>query len=100
MRHCLGRRTALADLDDLCITQRPFAELLDLGRDGGGKQHRLTLARTTFDDAAHIGQKPHVEHPIRFVQDEDFDPVKPNHAALHLIEQATRRRHEDVDALT
>ncbi len=100
MRHCLGGRAAQADLDGLGIAQRPVAELLDFRRDGGGKQHRLSRGRTTFDNAAHVGQEPHIEHPIRFVQDENLDPVEPNHAALHLIEQAPRRRHDDVHAPT
>ena len=79
---------------------KPSCRVAESQAGGCGKKHGLARARTAFDDAAHVGQKTHVEHAVRFIQDENLDLIEPNHSALHLIEQAARRSRQDIRALT
>ena len=39
-----------------------------------------------------------VEHPVDLVQHHHLDPVEPDGAMVHVIDQPARRRHQDVDA--
>src|SRR5690606_41524117 len=48
-------------------------------------------------DALHVGDKTHVEHPVRFIQHQELDAVEPHVTAVGEIEQAARCRHQDVD---
>ncbi len=51
-------------------------ELGDLGRHRRREQQRLALLRQRGDDAAHVADEAHVEHPVGFVEHEDLDPVE------------------------
>ena len=44
--------------------------------------------------------EPHVEHPVGFVEDEDFDVAEVDVTLLHQVDESTRRRDEDIDAAT
>src|SRR5207249_295988 len=46
-----------------------------------------------------VGQEAHVEHAVRFVEDEDLETVERSMGILKMIEQPAGRRHQDVDAL-
>ena len=94
----LGRRAARADLDGFGIVHRPLDERFDLRRHGGGKQRGVALARAFFHDAAHVGQKTHVEHPVGFVEHEKFHLVQAQRALLQMIQQPSRRGDDDVRA--
>ena len=100
VRHRLGGRAALTYLDSFRFAHCPITKLLDLRGNGGGEQHRLPCAWAAFDEATHIGQEPHVQHSIRFVQNENFDLAKPQHPALDLIQQPPWRRDDDIRPLT
>ena len=41
----------------------------------------------------------HVEHPVGFVQHEDFDPAEPQRIAVHEVEQAAGSGDQHVDAV-
>ena len=58
----------------------------------------MALARAAFDDAAHVGQKSHVEHPVGLVEHEKLDLVQPHRAAFEMVEQTSRRGDDDVGA--
>ena len=93
-----GRRAARADLNRLGIVHRPFDERFDLRRNRRGKKRGVALARASFQNAAHVGQKSHVEHPVGFVEDEKLDLVESALALFEMVEQASGRGDEDVHA--
>ena len=99
MRDVRRRRTALADFDGFGIAHCPSGQLLDFRRNGCREQYRLAGARAAFDDLAHIRHKAHVQHSIRFIQNQDFDLVETQHAPLQLIEQPAGSRHYDIHTL-
>ena len=49
-------------------------------------------------DAFDVGDEPHVEHPIRFVENEDLDLTQIERLLLDMVEQPARRRHQDFHA--
>ena len=55
-------------------------------------------ARQQRDHALDVGDEAHVEHAVGFVEHEDLDARQVDVALLHVVEQASRRRHQDVDA--
>ena len=81
-------RAARADFNGLRAAHRPLDEGFDLRRDGGGKERGVPVARAAVEDAPHVGQKAHVEHPVGFVEDEESDVVQLAGALLEMIEQA------------
>jgi hypothetical protein len=100
MRHRLRRRTLAADLDLERIAQRPTGELFELGRQRRREEQRLPILRTFLHDAFHIGQEAHVEHPVDFVEHEDVDIRQRAVALLQMVQQAPRRRRQDVHTAT
>ena len=79
--------------------QQVQGELLHLRGHGGGKQQRLPLLGQGMDDAAHVVDEAHVQHPVRLVQHEDFHPVQPDDALTHQVHQAAGAGDDDVRAL-
>ena len=93
--HRAGRRRylhALRLIQDLC------GQTGDVGRHGRGKQHRVAAHRQPADDLLHIVDEAHVEHAVRFIENEVGDAAELDMALLQKIEQPARRRHHDVDA--
>jgi hypothetical protein len=45
----------------------------------------------------HIGQEPHVEHVVGLVEHEHLDLTQVDELAAHQVEQAPRRRHQNID---
>ena len=52
----------------------------------------------SFADPLDVGDEPHVEHPVGFVDHQDFHADHQQPAALVMIEQAARRGDQDVGA--
>ena len=48
--------------------------------------------------APDVGQKPHVEHPVRFVEHEELEARQLRVGRAEMIEQPARRADDDVDA--
>ena len=95
-RSCRPARMLAADLDLGRVAERPAGEPLDLGREGRGEEEGLAVLRALLDDALHVGQEAHVEHPVDLVEDEDVDLVQRAVALLEVVEQAAGRRRKDV----
>ena len=93
-----GGRTTRANFNRLRIVHRPLDERFDLRRNRGGKKRGVTFARTLFHEASHVGQKPHVEHPVGFVEHEKFHLVQFQSALFQVIQQTSGRRGNDVRA--
>src|SRR5262249_17647085 len=100
---------ALFDLGDRCprrrysrlhrIAQHPAREFDDGLRHRGGKEQRLPVSRQLCDDLTDIVDEAHIEHSIRFVKHEKLDFAETERIALHQVEQPSRCRDEDVDAI-
>ena len=73
-------------------------QFLDRLRHGRREEQRLALARQQADDAAQIMDETQIEHLIGFVEDEDFDELQIDRAALDEIEQTARGGDDDIDA--
>ena len=95
-----GRGVAARDLDELRLVQELVGELLDLGGERRREQQVLPLrgGRHQRHDALDVGDEPHVEHAVGFVEHEDLDLRQVDAALLDVVEQAARRRDEDFDA--
>ena len=80
--------------------RKPGGERPDLVREGGAEQQVLALARQDFEDAPDVADEAHVEHAVGLVEDEDLDARQVDRALAEVVEQATRRGDDDVDAAT
>ena len=74
-------------------------KLPDVVRHGGGEEQRLPLCRQPFQDFPDVRQKAHVEHAVRLVNDEDFDPGQVDFTLFREIEQASRAGYGDFGPL-
>ena len=58
----------------------------------------MPLCRKFTDDLPNVVNEAHIEHPIGFIEHQKLDIVKLQRIAVHQVEQASRRRHQHVDA--
>src|SRR2546423_2638495 len=65
----------------------------------GSEKQRLALRWHVLHNTPDIGQKAHVEHPIRLVEHEDFQRRKINGPLTQVIEKAARAGDDDVGAM-
>ena len=78
------------------IPQNRRCQLPYLRPHRGRKQQRLTLLRNPLQYPPNRREKPHVQHPIRFVQHQHLQTVHAGTALLHQIQQSARSRHDDI----
>ena len=97
VRDGFGGQTTRSDLNGLGLAQDRRSEPLDFRRQGGGKEQGLAIERDVLHDPTDVGQKPHVEHAIDFVQHQDIDVAKMERALLEVIEQSAGCRNQDID---
>ena len=74
-------------------------ELADLVRERGREHQALALRCQQVDDALDVGQEPHVQHAVGFVEHEQLHLGKIHRLLLDVVEQPARGRDEDLDAL-
>ena len=58
----------------------------------------MPLLGQMIEDARNVRQKSHVEHAIGLVEHDNLYLAKRGILALQVVEQATRRRDDDLDA--
>ena len=88
----------MGDLDDLGILEQREHNLVLRTVDGGREQQRLAFGGDGIDDFADLRPKAHVEHAVGLVEDELLNVAEPRRALAHEVEQAPRRRDDDVGA--
>ena len=66
------RRTAHADFHQRRIAQYPCGQAFDLRWQCRREQQGLPVRWNFLNDAAHVRQKTHIEHPVHFIQHENF----------------------------
>ncbi len=93
-RHLVAAR----DLDQLRRLEHGVGELLDLVREGGGKQQALARRRQQLEDALDVGDETHVEHAVGFVEDEELDEVEAHGLLFDVVEQPAGGRDDDFAA--
>ena len=89
-----GRRR---DGDFLGVAEEAVGQPLDLRRHGGREEQGLTQRRQRRHDALDVGNEPHVEHAVGFVDHQDLDVIQQNAATLEVIEQAAGGGDQHVD---
>ena len=63
------------------------------------EEHRLACTGKPANDRVDLRLEAHVEHPVRFVEDEDLGLLERDKAAIDQILQAAGRGDEDLGAL-
>ena len=92
-----GRRAR--DLDRLGIAEEAIRQFLDDGRHGGREEQRLPLRGQFGADMLNVGNEPHVEHAVRFVDHQHVAAIEQDLAPLEQVHQAAGRGDQHVDAL-
>lgn len=57
---------------------------------------RFSLGGGAVDDHPDVGDEPHIEHPVRFIDDEDLDLFERHVAAALEVQEPARRGHDDI----
>ena len=60
--------------------------------------HRLPITGKHGNNFVNFGQKSHVEHSVRFVEDQHLEPGKARVGTAEVVEQAARCCDDHVDA--
>jgi len=70
----------------------------DRPREGGAEHEGLALflGRGAMDDHPDVGDEPHIEHSVRFVDDEDLDLLDHHVTAALEVQEPARRGHDDI----
>ena len=95
----LGGLRAPADLNGGMAVQGRASQRIDFARNGRREEQRLPLGGEGTQDPLHVGREAHVEHAVGFVEHQHFERRKVDMAALHVVEQPSGRRHDDVRVL-
>ena len=98
LRHQLGGRIAARDFHGRRVAQESAGELPHLVGKSRREEQVLALRRQQREDAADVGDEAHVEHAIGLVEHQDLDAPQVQGLLPRVVEQAPRRRHQDVDA--
>ena len=78
--------------------RKPAASCLDVVVEGRREEQVLALRRQDGEDLADVPDEAHVEHPVGLVEDEDLDRREVGRALVHVVEEAARRRDDDLGA--
>ena len=70
----------------------------DARRQRGAEERRLPFRRHGVEDRFEILGESHVQHLIRFVEDDGLHAVEPKCLATDVVERAPGRGDDDVDA--
>ena len=90
------RRPLLPDVQR--IVEHVPRQLANRRRHRRAEEQRLAACRHVLENLANLRQKPHVEHPIGFVEHEVLDPIELRVRPAQMIEQPPGRRDEHVHA--
>ncbi len=86
------------DGDALRVVHVARGKGYDARRHGGGEEGHLPFGRGLLQDPLDVLDEAHVEHFVRFVEDEEADVIELEGAAAHVVHDATRRADHDLRA--
>ena len=98
MRDAERGHAALADLDELRLAHDLERRPDDIVGHRRREEQRLARRRQRGDDAPHVGPEAHVHHAVGFVEHEQIDAGQVRVLLPHVVDQASRRGDDDVDA--
>ena len=85
------------DVDALRLAQQVLRQAADVAGEGRAVHHRLARRRHVVGDGADVVDEAHVEHAVGFVEHQHLDVLEHGAAGLQVVEQAARRRDQDVE---
>jgi hypothetical protein len=97
--HAARRRGRAGDHDLDRILHAGAGQLIQIGRQSSGEQKRLPFLRHGFQNLVDLGGKPHVKHAVCLIQHEDLHRRQVDRAVPHVVQQPSRRGHENVRPL-
>ena len=100
LRHGPGRRVPWADGNLGRVVDQPLGELADVIRKSRGEHEVLAIAGKLGDDLLDVVDESHVEHAVRFIENENFERVEFHSPLVDEVEKATRSGDQDVSPLT
>ena len=92
------RGIAARDFDALGVVQQAVGQGADLVGEGRREQQGLTLLRHHGEHFLDVADEAHVEHAVGFVEHQNFDAGQVHRLLAEMVEQAARRRHQNIDA--
>ena len=98
----LDVRLVLRILPDGDLRRVPLVhpgDVHDLPGDGGGEEPQVLPLVHLVQQAGHIVDEAHVQHPVRLVQHYGLGSVHPDGAALHVVAEAAGGGHHDLGVL-
>ena len=96
VRDADGRRRLALEIDRRRLLQHLARQLRDRRRHGRAEEQRLSPRRQVAQHAADVGQEAHVEHPVRFVEDEIAQAGELRVRPREVIEQPSGRADDHV----
>jgi hypothetical protein len=98
LRDARGRSRLTLEVDARGVLEHLACEGGDLGRHRRAEEERLALVRNVAQHASNGGEEAHVEHPVRFIQDEELDAFELGVRLLEVIQKAAWRGDDHVHA--
>ena len=95
-----GRRIHRSDADLHGVVQQAAGEPLNLWREGRREHQVLTLLWQLAENLLDVIDEPHVQHAVRFIENQCVDLIKLDGVLLKQIQQTARCCHQNFDAAT
>ena len=75
------------DLDPRRVPQMAAREIGNLSGHRRREEQRLSVAREGGQDAGELGLEPHVQHPVRLVEDQELDVAEGDVPGLEVVDE-------------
>jgi hypothetical protein len=92
----LGRCVPRGHLDRRGTVEEVLREAPDLVGERRREEEVLPTSREQGEDPADVADEAHVEHAVRFVEDEDLDAPEVDRPLLDVVEEAAGGRDDDL----
>src|SRR5262249_42464287 len=76
-----------------------MSELLNFFRHRCGEEERLPLGGEALNDSPYIGDESHVEHPVRFIDDQHFEISELQMSLAHVVQQSSGGGNKQIDSV-
>lgn len=84
--------------DQLGVLHESLGQGFDLGRKRRGEEESLSLLWSVIEDIRNIIDESHVEHPVRFIENDIIDPTESDLSASKKIEDTSRCSNNHLGA--
>ena len=93
-----GADVIAAQRQELGALEPVLRHALNVGRQGGAEEQRLTRLGQVGEDLVDLRQEPHAQHLVRFVEHERADGCRRERAPSQVVEHPARRADHDLSA--